>query len=264
MGLPTRVGSLTIRRSHRMNSRVRTHKVIAGAAAGAMIFATALAQDASAAEYPATATVPGVVYACVSPKTGVVRLPAPKTLNGTSVVQCRRREVLRPWSSVGPSGASGAPGAQGATGASGSNGAPGAQGAVGPAGPIGPSNAYFFSSLADVSLGAVDGPQVVGSVTVPAGDYLVFAAGNFRDTTDVNVQASCFVSAGAANSFGSTLRLAYPYSDGTLALTWAFTGLADDTTITLTCQTNDAGPFAKFSRAILTALKVGSITVPVG
>ena len=89
-------------------------------------------QSAQASTFPATEVKPGVVYACVTEKTGWMRVPKQKELDGKTVVQCRRTEKLRYW---------GMSGGQGQTGETGAAGPQGPQGPAGPAGPAGPGGA---------------------------------------------------------------------------------------------------------------------------
>ena len=227
--------------------------------AGALV--TGATQSASAAQYPAAEVQQGVVYACVSPDSGAVRLPSPKTLDGRAVVQCRRREALRVWSTTGPSGPQGATGPAGAPGAPGATGPGGSgpAGPTGPAGPAGPSNAYLFTAEADQSAPAT-ASTIVGSLNVPDnGNYVVFASVNVRDTDVVNVQAACTLRSGSTVSFPAMIRLAYASSDATLTMTWTFAG-ASAGPIEFACQTNDLGGLVTYSRVALTAIKVGSVS----
>ena len=96
---------------------------------------------AHASEYPATEVKPGVVYACLTSKTGWMRVPKQKVLDDKTVVQCRRTEELRFWSMIGQTGQPGSNGATGATGPQGPAGPVGPGGPAGPAGPQGPAGA---------------------------------------------------------------------------------------------------------------------------
>ena len=80
---------------------------------------------------------------------------------------------------VGPAGTQGPIGLSGPQGPIGNTGASGAQGPMGPAGPSGPqgpsgvSSAYTFNNQNGVSLLA-DRNNFIGSVTLPAGNFLLF------------------------------------------------------------------------------------------
>lgn len=102
-----------------------------------------LPSTAHANPYPATEVQPGVVYACVTSKTGWMRVPKPRVLDGRTVVQCRRTEELRFWTATGETGQSGATGPAGPRGEQGPQGpaGPAGPGGSGPAGPAGPTGA---------------------------------------------------------------------------------------------------------------------------
>jgi hypothetical protein len=73
----------------------------------------------------------GIVYACVNPGNGNIRMVA-------ATEACRPNETRIQWNVVGPAGATGATGPIGPTGATGPTGQ---TGAIGPIGPIGPTGA---------------------------------------------------------------------------------------------------------------------------
>lgn len=109
------------------------------AATVACIMLTTAAMAAPANPYPAAEVMPGAVYACLSEKSGDIRVPKPKTLGGKEAVQCRRSEKLIIWSQVGQTGPAGQVGQAGIAGATGSVGATGPAGPAGPAGATGPA-----------------------------------------------------------------------------------------------------------------------------
>lgn len=131
-------------------------------------------QQAAASDFPAATVEPGVVYACVAPTTGVMRLPSPRIENGASVVRCRRKESLRVWSVSGIVGQQGPTGATGPVGPAGT----GPAGAAGPAGPAGPAGS---DAIPQVTATTASMPVTVDAnwltiLSLPAlspGDYLV-------------------------------------------------------------------------------------------
>jgi large repetitive protein len=85
----------------------------------------------------------GVINACRSKSTGVLRVPSP----GTS---CKGDETPLQWNvtgPAGPAGAAGPPGPAGATGAAGPIGPAGPAGPAGPVGPRGPAGPASVSAL---------------------------------------------------------------------------------------------------------------------
>jgi hypothetical protein len=114
-------------------------------ATGAVVGAIALLTPAAASAAGAT-----TIYACVSKKSGAMRIVSAKA-------KCKRGEHKLSWGASGPAGPAGAPGAPGAPGANGV----GVDFADENAGPV---------SLAEGEKGAV-----VVAETIPAGSYFVSA-----------------------------------------------------------------------------------------
>lgn len=172
---------------------------VTGAIAGTVV-AVALglltAPPASASKYPSTEVLPGVVYACVGAKAGELRIPKTRRVDGKSLVQCRRNEVLRVWSVAGPAGPQGSPGAAGEPGATGPSGATGSQGVQGPRGP---SDGFEFHApdeaipLNQISLRRIGG--FVGSLN--PGRYIVHATGSVKNFGNVPTQVECQLLAAA-------------------------------------------------------------------
>jgi hypothetical protein len=119
---------------------------------GAIVAAIALLMLAAAS---ASASTSGTttIYACVSKKSGAMRIVSAKA-------KCKREEHKLSWGSTGPAGPAGAAGATGAVGAPGTNGA-GVDFASENAGPV---------SLVEGEKGAV-----VVAETIPAGSYFASA-----------------------------------------------------------------------------------------
>ena len=265
---------------------MRSVSLRAGTAALAMVISSALfstvAESAAAAEWPSAAVQPGVVYACVTPSLNVLRYPRPKAVNGVQLVQCRRRERLVVWSQAGPDGAPGAPGATGATGARGPvgpEGAPGpggsgpagpqgptgpagptgAAGTAGPQGPIGPSDAYAQMVTNTVTLTAFS-ETTDRKVTVPAGDYVISAWASFGNGTGSAAEGYCqLVGPGGASGTSYSKMSMAAGTDGTVSVTWAYSGVAANTAISWQCGTSVSNVVLR--RTAITAVRVGTLTV---
>ncbi|MGP0101927.1 MAG: hypothetical protein ACLPUT_09975 [Solirubrobacteraceae bacterium] len=128
-----------------MSSRipaVRPKTFIGTSAAAIVLLALAAAPAAGAAT---------TIYACVSKKSGAMRIVSAKA-------KCRHGERKLSWSSTGPAGPAGAPGAPGAAGVPGANG-------------VGADYSSF--SFGPDALGASETGDIVVSKTIPAGTYFV-------------------------------------------------------------------------------------------
>jgi len=106
----------------------------------------------------------GVAYAAIPGPDGVIH-GCYQTIKGSlrvidSSASCSAGETPLTWNQTGPQGV---------------------QGIQGPAGPAGPSHAYTGSTsfVGTLPYGPSVFPQSVVSVTVPAGDYVVYATGTF-------------------------------------------------------------------------------------
>lgn len=203
-----------------------------------------------------------VVYACVAPKTQVMRLPAAKTVNVKTVVQCRRREVLRVWSVAGPSGIPGAPGAAGQPGGPGTTGPAGPSGSVGPAGP---ADVYFVSAVGSFinPAGGVDEyVPYTGVYALPAGVYAVNASATVDNLNPMDVTVSCRVhmSVGDFPVSEPFPQLVKPGVTAAIAITWAYeTSAAGD--LIFECATSTPGRTARINFPIisLTAIKSANL-----
>jgi hypothetical protein len=110
--------------------------VVASAAVLVLVAGTAIASNS--ARGPSGASQ--VITACVSVKTGVVRIPSAARPCVTEGARSIRERVMT-WNQQGVPGTDGEDGAAGATGATGATGAAGADGQTGVSGPTGPSGA---------------------------------------------------------------------------------------------------------------------------
>ena len=250
---------------------MRAGKALTISASAAVAWASLMPVANASPSWPSAEVMPGVVYACVAPKTGVVRLPSPKTVDGKPVVQCRRKEQLRVWSTSGIPGQPGSSGPVGEAGPRGEQG-PGGSGPAGPAGPAGaaglrgPSNGYFLASGGSV-LPPSGSYTPIGQISdLPAGAYVVNASVTvFYGSPEAgagNSQVSCRVA-----MVGTTATRSDPFSvrvlpdlDATVALTWAFE-TTEESDLVVECVTNTGGVPDDISVPItsLTAIRVANL-----
>lgn len=196
------------------NSSLLFKGVIVGSAF-AVTVGLFMAPPASAGKYPSTEVLPGVVYACVGPKAGELRIPKSRRVDGTNLVQCRRNEMLRVWSVAGPAGPQGSPGATGEPGATGPSGAMGSQGIQGPRGP---SDGFEFHApdeaipLNEIGLRRIGG--FVGYLN--PGRYIVHATGSVQNRGTVPTHVTCELVAGEESRRLTLVTIDVPvaYSNG--------------------------------------------------
>lgn len=238
----------------------------------ASVLFVALPQAAHAEPYPATEVRPGVVYACLTAQTGWMRVPKPKSLNGRTVVQCRRSEELRWWGVAGaagqpgatgpaglqgPQGPKGDPGVPGATGGSGPAGATGATGPQGPQGiqgapgAAGPSNGYW-QAMGEQSITT---SLLVDSMRLPTGkNYLVTAIVTASNNNVNAATFTCYMSVGGVDFSSNAGQTIAGFNEkGTLSLTWGVSNLSDS--IDLTCSGGNVTV-----RSQMTAIEVATLT----
>lgn len=260
--------------------RARRLVTATAAIAGLTLGGAAFAAPATASPYPAAEVQSGVIYACVSTSSGVMRLPTTRTVKGKAVVQCRRKETLTVWSQTGPPGKPGGAGPTGATGQAGANGAgggvgasgatgpAGAIGAAGPAGPagpagdIGPSNGYVGQGLGGLLV--TDSPTlIVSSGPLLAGNYIATAGSNFFDSLGATypdaTQVTCTLmrSDGAQISYTAVQRIA-PARDGSVALTWGISSVSSGEAINLICA-SQFGRQLESSGSSITVIRVATL-----
>jgi hypothetical protein len=134
-------------------------------------------------------------------------------------------------------------GDKGDPGRPGPQGIPGLNGVRGDTGPIGPSNAYFASS---------SGTQA--SLSVPAGDYIVFGQGDFENAGAASATGQCTL-AGPGGAVGGTDSVTIPSSASEEASTQAVVHVTSAGSITSSCT---AGGNGTFVNSTITAIKVGT------
>jgi hypothetical protein len=225
--------------------------------------------------YAAVPDSGGVIHACYDTTNGNLRL-----VNGPA--DCRKGESPITWNQTGLQGLQGAAGTQGQAGTQGATGTQGPQGPVGPQGPqgpVGPQGAtgdqgpmgpegatggqgpqgpagatgatgpagatHAFSTSAgatSVPAGWVATPVVVESVTVPAGNYVVWATGQVDQVFGSDNVANCTLTGNV--DFASQMIKA-----GNVAASYSLTGtvsLPSGGTISLRCAGSHSASFGPF------------------
>jgi hypothetical protein len=134
---------------------------------------------------PRTSTVVAVIALVFAMTGGAIASTTGPTATAAKAGKRGPRGRRGPAGPTGATGATGAKGATGATGATGAKGATGPTGATGATGPTGPSNGFAVTPGTGTALNDSTF-TTVGSLTVPAGQYIVSAklAGYISTGTD--------------------------------------------------------------------------------
>ena len=156
----------------------RPHVALIGAGA-ALVLAAGVAIPVAAL----TGSSPVTYYACVTTKTGVLKIVSKSA-------KCAAGQHKISWNNVGPSGPAGPRGPQGAQGVQGARGPQGPQGVQGPAGEVA---SYFDSSAPEIALNNSQ-DTVVATLALPSGSFQVSAdiGLDLADTSTPDT-ASCFI-----------------------------------------------------------------------
>ncbi len=206
----------------------------------------------------AYATIPdenGVIHGCYQKSGGALRVI------DASVTNCSKTETSLNWNVKGATGPVGPEGAQGPQGPAGLAGPPGPQGLQGPPGPSGTSHGYFSAPGTTVVL--IPTPHKVDELAnLPAGTYLVWAAGDVADGFNDSV-ATCTLVSGGTNIVKSVFDQVYPglsNRDGSssFALTGAVT-LSATGSIEVDCASNDTSGTSFAVNASMTAVTVDAL-----
>jgi hypothetical protein len=172
-------------------SRVRGHLSVANVVAGTALF-VALSGGAYAATIAGFVSGSGRIQGCVKS-------------NGTLTVVKAGKKCAKHTTSLvfNAKGAAGAPGAKGAGGAAGAQGATGATGVTGPAGSAGAANGFSTqtSPTALIVVLGVGIPTPVGSMAVPAGNFVVHADVQVENS-GANSVVSCVLAGGGLGNSG--------------------------------------------------------------
>lgn len=135
---------------------------------------------------------------------------------------------------IGPQGPQGIQGIQGPQGPTGATGSQGPTGPTGPAGASGVGHAYTASTPGIVNLD--NSFPTVASVTVPAGNYLIFGKTWLQNVDGDSQDGICKLSTGDVTlvSLNGTTDGAFAQS---VSVQDAAIGVPDNTTISMTCAT---------------------------
>jgi hypothetical protein len=156
-----------------------------------------------------------------------------------------------PQGPQGPQGDQGPQGPQGTRGPQGFTGNAGPQGPTGPQGPAGPSDAYSHGYYPSLQLPTNNGNVTLGSVTVPAGDYVVVGSAYVASGSD-DIDVHCTV-AGT-----ETAQFARASEYGSLSVVVPKTS-ASGATYTFVCHQTDGSDNAWVYQARMVAIKVGDL-----
>ena len=127
------------------------------------------------------------VHACAKKSDGALRLAS----------HCSRNEQSVSWNIRGPQGVRGPRGQQGLQGPK------GAQGALGTTGDRGPSDAFTAYPQALNVGGGGQGASTVGTLTLPAGNFMVFGKASVDNGLDQSRAVTCGLGTPGINSSGS-------------------------------------------------------------
>lgn len=182
----------------------------------------------------AYATIPdsnGVVHACyhVNPQgtvdgSGNLRVIDPSSANKDGSA-CKKDEKALDFNQTGPQGQ---------------------QGPVGPTGPTGPSGAsHAYSTFSDYHFtGISPNTNTISKLTLPAGDYVVWATGSvvksgYLNTTGSDNDVKCSLNDPDDNAVTASVAQAYGphYEDAVPYMLVATMSLPSDGTITVECST---------------------------
>jgi hypothetical protein len=198
-------------------------------------------------------------------RTGATGAPGPAGAQGSP----GPKGAPGPEGAVGPAGAAGPAGARGPAGpegpagpagAMGAQGAPGPEGPEGPQGATGPSNGYVTAAQGIlVTLPANGDEEIIASLDLPAGDYVLSASVSLVDTASDAQQAGYCI-------FNSTDGFSFGYIDWGLSTAGTFplvggVQLGAPATVTVGCAHTEgnADPVQVNSYGF-TAVLVGTLT----
>jgi Collagen triple helix repeat (20 copies) len=165
-----------------------------------------------------------------------------------------------PTGPAGPTGPTGPQGPQGLQGIAGSNGATGPTGPAGPTGPTGPTGATGLSAAytnfgsGDLQRIASGTTQTVASVTLPAGNYVIYATAYGNPVGDARFAQCQLVSLGTLESSIALLS----YDDHKLPLISKAVITNNNTSVFLRCNTIISGDWDISGEIV--AVKVDTVT----
>jgi hypothetical protein len=214
-----------------MNWRLMRPGLVVLATTGTLIVAAGIA-------YAAIPDTSSVIHGCFKTNKGDLRVIDPSA--GGS---CLSSETPLNWNQTGPKGTTGMTGAQGPVGSQ------GPQGQQGPQGPSGSSHGYStYTNTIFVNGGAVF-PTTVASLTVSAGNYVVWAHGMGAANHDL----TCSIDTSNGTVASQAVDIDSEYSMMATAAS-----VADNSTISVDCTTGTTPGVQSFDH-YLVAMKVDAV-----
>lgn len=201
----------------------------------------------------AYATIPdanGVIHGCYGKSGGDLRV-----IDAT-VTNCAKTETSLNWNVKGATGPVGPQGDQGPQGPAGPQGPVGPQGPQGPQGPAGTTTHGYMASN-EVGTALTTSFTPVLSMSLPAGTYVVSAAGRIRDTGSDRFWG-CTLSGDADAAQDGTLLGSQLQESAPFSLTNSIT-LSSPGSVELDCLTTSLQPPVIADRVVMTALKVDAL-----
>lgn len=195
----------------------------------------------------AYATIPdggGVIHGCYQKNQGTLRV-----IDTGTTQTCSSSETPLNWSQTGPQGP---------------QGAQGPQGSQGPQGPSGSSHAYSTSNEASQTLISPNS-NTITKLTLPAGDYVVWATGSvvrsgIFNTTGSDNDVKCALDDPADNSVtASEAEANFDDGDAVPYMLVDTMSLPSGGTITVDCTTKDGTVPSEVDFNTLVATKVDAV-----
>lgn len=223
-------------------------RLIRPALVGLVIVAALL--TATAIAYATIPDAGGVIHGCYKNNQGTLRV-----IDTAQAQTCSNSETALDWSQTGPQGPQGAQGAQGPQGP---------QGAQGPQGPSGSSHAYSTSNDAAQTLISPNS-NTITKLTLPAGDYVVWATGSVVrsgtfNTTGSDNDVKCSLDDPDDNSVtASEAEANFDDGDAVPYMLVATMSLPSAGTITVACATKDGTVPSEVDFNSLVATKVDAV-----
>ena len=200
----------------------------------------------------AYATIPdssGVIHACYQKSGGAL------TVIDASVTNCAKSQTELNWNVQGPTGAQGPQGPAGAQGAAGPQGLQGLQGVQGPAGPSGTSHGYAANGGL-VNYGT--SPVKIGSLSLPAGKYLVWATGTVEDSNVITGHDCVLASGGTTLQEEKVTTTTGPYAATAMSFSVPLT-LSSASSVELDCSSATDNSMSAGAEVSITAVALDAL-----
>lgn len=210
---------------------------------------TALAMVAAAmgaGAVAAYATIPnnGVIHACYTTSTGVLRVI------DASVTKCAKTQTALTWNVQGVQGTPGPQGIQGVQGIQGNQGPQGVQGPPGVQGPSGVSHGYF-QSFTTQDVAQSPAWSSAGSISsVPAGSYMISAQVEFDDVLN-EPGDGCRIAVNGSVLANSIDQTNLKSGLGNVTLIYATTLSGAGSTVEVDCTSSDNTGFTNMNLSLV-------------